>query len=166
MIDKNQIIDEARMALDALFNRRVRDWTVEVKTALCNACRNCNTEFYLYATGVQTAHGGEWLYDVSCLLYDENNYLKDIGLVAESEGVSKARVYEDFEKLLLVRAEVRVMVFDGRLWTQDDRFTKFSQYIMKCERTEPGDIYLLAAWLAEGFQYCRIDAFQTQRILE
>ena len=69
---------------------------------------------------------------------------------------------------VLVRADVRVMVFDGNFWGADeDKFEEFAKYISKCDRTEAGDTYLLAAWMtAERFQYCRIDAFQSQCILE
>ena len=171
MIDKDKIVEEVRKALDELVEEPVEDWTRGVKTALCKACKKCNEELSLYAAGVDAdakAAGGEWLYDVTCLLYDANGYLKHIPLVAESEWGGRNHVYEDFEKLLLVRADVRVMVFDGNFWGADeDKFEEFAKYIGKCDRTETGDTYLLAAWMtAEQFQYCRIDAFQSQCILE
>ena len=63
------------------------------------------------------------------------------------------------------------MVFDGNYWRAgEDKFEEFAKYIAKCDRTEPGDTFLLAAWPtreseSNEFQYCRIDAFQSQRIL-
>ena len=68
---------------------------------------------------------------------------------------------------MLVRADVRVMVFDGGYWTDDEnRFEEFARYIARCEVTEPGDTYLLAAWFPDRFEYCRIDAFQSQGMLD
>lgn len=87
--------------------------------------------------------------------------------VAESEWGSKDDVHDDFEKLLLARADVRVMVFDGRRYGTGttDRFEEFAKYIGKCDRTETGDTYLLAAWMPDKFEYCRIGAFQAHRML-
>ena len=87
--------------------------------------------------------------------------------VAESEWGSKDDVHDDFEKLLLARADVRVMVFDGRRYGtgNTDRFEEFAKYIGKCDRAETGDTYLLAAWMPDKFEYCRIDAFQAHRML-
>ena len=173
MNDKDRIVDEVRKALNGLFDEPDRDWTRGVKSALCEACTNCNDEYQMYAGGVDVdVEGGEWLYDVTCLLYDANGYIKHIPLVAESEWQGVDQINYDFEKLLLARADVRVMVFDGNYWgADDDKFEEFAKYITKCDRTEPGDTYLLAAWPhreseSNEFQFCRIDAFQSHRILE
>ena len=174
MADKDQIVCEVRNALHELHNKQVVDWTKEVKTALCEACKRCNQQLKLYANGVdkvvdncKIADGGEWLYDVTCLSYDAGGYIRRIPLVAESEWGSKDDVYYDFEKLLLARADVRVMVFDGRVYgaANMDRFEEFAKYIGKCDSTETGDTYLLAAWMPDKFECCRIDAFQAHRML-
>ena len=164
MTDK--IIDEVRRALDALDKDTIANLTTkDVQTALCNACRQCDPEFELYAS---TTIRGEWLFDVTCLRRDDDGYLKRVALVAECERYSQEEVYDDFEKLLLARADVRVMVFNGNRWPDDERFAVFAEYIKRCDHTVIGDTYLLAARVSnpERFQYCRIDACQAQRILE
>ena len=168
MADKEQIVREVHKALDEIHHPSVVGWTKEVKTALCKACKNCNEHLALFANGVdKVVHGGEWLYDVTCLSYDAGGYVRRIPLVAESEWGSNDDVHDDFEKLLLARADVRVMAFDGRRYgaANKDRFEKFTKYIDRCDRTETGDTYLLAAWMPDKFEYCRIDAFQAHRML-
>ena len=164
MADKEQIVREVHKALDEIHHRWVVDWTKEVKTALCKACKKCNRQLKLYANGVdkvvdnsKVVDGGEWLYDVTCLLHDAGGYIKRFPLVAESEWGSNDDVHDDFEKLLLARAEVRVMVFDGRRYGTENgsRFEEFAKYIDRCDRTETGDIYILAAWMPGKFEYCR-----------
>lgn len=169
MPDKDELITAVRTALDAIFRRRGDlNWTAEVKQALITACRECVQDAELYAGSVENAADGlEWLYDVTCLVYHDDAYLKRIPLVAESEWGNPQAIFYDFEKLLLARADVRVMVFDGGYWGEEEnKFETLARYITRCDRTEPGDTYLLAAYTDAGFEYCRIDAFQCQCILE
>ncbi len=92
-------------------------WTTAVKTKLCKigrdrfGCKVC-------ASGVDKADFGEWLYDVTWLEYEKNDRgklvnLVDAPLVAECEWGNKGDIEDDFEKLLLARAGVRLMIFDG-----------------------------------------------------
>lgn len=87
MPDKDQLIAAVRTALDAIFRRRGDlNWTAEVKQALITASRECIDNAELYASGVDNGTDGpEWLYDVICLVYHDDEYLKRIPLVAESE---------------------------------------------------------------------------------
>ena len=135
--------------------------TKAVKTALCEACREWNGDTKLYATGVEEIDDGEWLYDVTCLLHDAD-YIKQIPLVAESEWKGPRGIYHDFQKLLLARADLRVMVFDGGYFPEEDKFETLKPHIERCEVTEPGDAYLLAAWSKskDAFEYCQIDVTQ------
>ena len=168
MPDKDKIISEVRAALDALFSKPALGnagkaiWTKEVTTTLCNACKACNPNFHFCAKGVAgVAESGEWLYDVTCLMYDGDDYLKKIPLVAECEWGDQDKIYYDFEKLLLARADVRVMVFDSKYWApDDDKFEEFAKYTCKYDHTQTGDTYLFAAWTPDKFDYRRIDAYQ------
>ena len=147
-----------------------------MKIALCEACKECDSQCQLYASGVRRveegglADGGEWLFDVTCLRYhsDGYGYLKRVPLVAESEWSRRIDdIYSDFEKLLVACADVRVMVFDGAIWSgNDNKFDEFSAYINKSEHAVAGDTYLLAAWMPDGFEYCHIEAFRSQRLLD
>ena len=132
--------------------------TVEVKTALCAAC-NKNKKVYTFATGVDSAHGDEWLYDVTALRYNKpkGDYIIRTVLVAESEWGCEREILNDFQKLMVARADVRVMVFDG---TQKPRYRKFfkifAKHIAKCEQSKQGDIWLFAAWMPKRWKFHRI----------
>lgn len=143
-------------------------WTRQVKTAVCEACRALDEGCYLAASNVtrmkdggEPADGGEWLFDVSCLQYDNEGYLKRVVLAAECEwSLDEDELWGDFEKLLVARAEVRVMIFDGDRW--DTNNPGFARYIGRSDQTQEGDTYLLAGYTSEGFEYVRIDALQSQ----
>ena len=124
MPGKDRIINAIRGRLDALLERQelmeARTdalWTLPVKTALCEACVQVFPEPRLiYATGVSNppAQRGEWLFDVTCLNYDGDHFEKVL-LVAECEWEPNAAgIFRDFRKLLVARAEIRVMVYNLR----------------------------------------------------
>ena len=124
-----------------------------MKKALCRACLECHSDAWVGASRVKTA-GREWLYDVSCLLYDPDGYVRRTPLVAEVEWSQRTAIWYDFEKLLVARADVRVMVLDGTWWANDDeRFVEFAEYIKRLETAKPRDTYLLVAWLPHRFEY-------------
>ena len=136
--------------------------TKAVKTALCKACRKIKN-VCPFATGVEVKFidGGEWLYDVTGLLYDnpdDENYFSRTVLVAESEWGRQLEILNDFQKLLLARADVRVMVFDG---TQNPGYEKlfeiFKTNIDNNQQAEPGDIWLFAAWTPENWIFHHVD---------
>ena len=83
MPDKDRIVDEVRTALDALYpdpnHGNGNFGTSEVLTALCKACRACDPASFLCTkkkdvTAV-AVNNGEWLYDLTCLIYDGDGYL-------------------------------------------------------------------------------------------
>jgi hypothetical protein len=96
-------------------------------------------------------YGGqdEWLYDLVWLLQSSDGVIVDVPLILESEwGVKRSEdIREDFEKLLLGRAQHRVMVFQQR----SDVKRVCDRYIEKMQRfglTQVGDRYLFV-----GFDY-------------
>ena len=96
-------------------------WTRQVKTELCKIGRRFGYSVYARANEVNEVHrdGGEWLYDVTWLEYKCNVnprhrfVLSNAHLVAECEWGDHGDICDDLEKLLLARASVRVMIFDG-----------------------------------------------------
>lgn len=169
---KERIVDAVRRELDELDANAVSDWTKEVKTALCNACREAlkdtGQQVKLFASGVADAtDGGEWLFDVTCLLYGDDGFMCRAPLVAESEWGLRSEVGDDFEKLLLARADVRVMVVDRNYWdSTEDVAAELARYVAAHEKGTPTDTYLLAAWTREGFEYRVIDGDGSVRTLE
>ena len=164
----DNIIREVRKALDQLDEHAIADLTnAKIQTALYQACKQCDPDFEVYASKAREARE-EWLYDVFCRSCDDDGYPKRNVLVAECERAGKGAVYDDFEKLLVARADVRIMLFNGNHWSEGERFEEFAKYVERCEHTVAGDIYLLVARVSnpERFQYYRIDAFQAKCILE
>ena len=131
-----------------------------VMTALCEAC-NMIEGVAAFAAGIPVAAGGEWLYDVTGLQYDipvDNCFSRTV-LVAECEWGPQLEILNDFQKLLLARADVRVIVFDGtRNPGYQVLFDIFETNIDNNQQAEPGDLWLFAAWTPENWIFHRFRA--------
>ena len=163
------MLTEIRTRLDDLLDHDDGVTGETVKSTLCLACRHLDPTLYTCATGVDedAADQTEWLYDVTCLKYDDDGYLTRVVLAAECEWGPENAIYYDFEKLLLVRADLRVMIFDGhRQPGYEALFAVFAQYIGRCTQTEIGDEWLFAAWTEDRFIYHRHAAFNAQGALD
>ena len=126
-------------------------WTTVVKTELCKigrdrfGCKVC-------ASGVDKADFGEWLYDVTWLEYEKNDRgklvnLVDAPLVAECEWGNKGDIEDDFEKLLLARAGVRLMIFDGNYQPGSKEIAeRLAGGGREFNGSRAEDAWLLAAW--------------------
>ena len=128
-------------------------WTSEVMTALCKIGRK--NKYYVYASSnfvdKQEKCGGEWLYDVIWCKYErkyEKDFLKSIPVVAECEWGNLAQIKDDFEKLILARAAVRVFVFDGGYCKKgaEALANKFCDWVGAFEGSQKGDTYLLVGY--------------------
>ena len=97
----------------------------------------------------------------TCLHYNDagGGYLRWAPLIAESEWGTMQEVFDDFEKLLVARAGVRVLVFDlRRNWkTMDRAATELSRSVTAFDATDCGDAYLLTGWTPSGFEYLVLD---------
>ena len=94
--------------------------------------------------------GTEWLYDVVWLEATENFVVSDIALVAEIEWGNERDVWDDFQKLPLARAEVRVMIFDYRPGLQE----ALIQQARGFGKSKPDDRYLFASYRDGYFTVC------------
>lgn len=168
---KDNLVTEVRAGLDQVYDEANGtwdrpEWTRQVKTAVCEACRTVVEGCYLAAAGVAQppADEGEWLFDVICLQYDNDRHQKRVVLAAECEWSNKeGELWRDFEKLLVVRAEVRVMIYNGNIWGTNN--PGFARFIGRSEQTRECDTYLFAGYTSEGFKYVRIDALQNHILL-
>ena len=120
-----------------------------------------------FASGVDCkVDGGEWLFDVACLHYNVagGGYLRWAPLIAESEWGTMQEVCDDFEKLLVARAGVRVLVFDlRRNWkTMDRAAVELSRLVTAFDATDCGDAHLLAGWTPSGFEYLVFDGMEAR----
>ena len=178
MIPRMRLVREIQLALDTVHAHSVgqhwsdTEWTRHVKTALCTACRDtCERtprQIKLFASGVKGVDGGEWMFDVTCLLYDrETGCLRRMPMVAESEWRGKADVSDDFQKLLIARADVRVMVLARGHWDTDaDMMADLAKYVRAYDSPQSSGICLIAGWeIATGFKYWRIAANGTHQFI-
>ena len=156
MPGKFEIMRAVREGLDNL--EVVKPWTdtegtKAVKTKLCEIGREFGCKVCARDVDKADRDYGEWLYDVTWLDYEKSGQgeLVDAPLVAECEWDNKGAIEDDFEKLLLARAGVHLMIFEG----VSDRIPKpRSKEIAErlagkvrefnCSRAE--DAWLLAAW--------------------
>jgi hypothetical protein len=86
---------------------------------------------------------GAWLYDLAWLEYsDGNKCLIGLPLILESEWSARdGYIDDDFQKLLVARAEHRVMICQGS--DPDRHFKRFAKQVRNCGLTQAGDRYLL-----------------------
>ena len=172
MPERDMIVNAVQAFLDDLFqNPEHGDWNngaweIQVKTALCNAVRLAipgpPNHLVSCAAGVNPAdllpppdefYGGLF-YKVTCLRYDEGDWLsRETLLVAQVHWGAANPILQNFVKLLVARAKVRVMVYRDGLVAPD----QFENVIHDCHDTQAGDTYLLANRTPGGFQYHRID---------
>ena len=118
-------------------------WNRAVKTALCRVGKDLGYSVWANRVDIKP-NGGEYLYDVSWLKY-EDNLLKSWPMVAESEAKNIGEIKDDFEKLLIARDAVRVMVFKGK-WHKNGAEAiagEICKWIRAYEGSQEGDTYLL-----------------------
>ena len=132
--------------------KSVAEWTEAVKTKLCKIGRGFR--YKVCASGVAecASNYGEWLYDVTWLEYGkgadgELANLVDAPLVAECEWGNEGDVQDDFEKLLLARAGVRLMIFDGDYEPGSQGIAeRLANMVREFDGFRAEDVWLLAAW--------------------
>ncbi len=93
------------------------DWTKAIKHELVRQGQKLGYE--VAASGCEDADYGEWLFDVSWLSYEwkadgPERCLKRLHLAAESEWGDLGAIYDDFEKLLVAKADVCLMIFQEK----------------------------------------------------
>ena len=86
---------------------------------------------------------------LSSVLYNSHwkpsRQLKRIHLVVESEFGNAGDVVDDFEKLLVARADVRLMIFEKRNKSKvEEAFNRFEREARQFCQSQSGDYYILA----------------------
>lgn len=98
----------------------------------------------------------EFLYDVTWLEGAPNDSIRRAELVLESEFGHWDDVLYDFRKLLLARAEHRIMVFEMKDHAENEKIVaRMAHEISQFEGTRSGDRYMFACWQYANvwFQY-------------
>ena len=165
MPEKAEIISALQRSLDNLDvgdTKSNRAWTRFVTAELCKIAK----DFGLTTCASGVGDYGEWLYDVTWLEYESakpTDGLIATHLVAECEWGYTADVIEDFQKLLLARASVRLMVFDGTTSLGSRGIAQLlAEQIRKFNLSQDEDGWLFASWEQSGeaewsFRYFTIE---------
>ena len=132
-------------------------WTEAIKLGLLNIARKKPPKLIVCSNGIEGTDYGEWLYDMIWLENDENDGIKNVPLVMESELNSPDNeVDEDFLKLLVARADHRIWIFQRR--TREEITASIHsciQRVRNCRSSQPGDRYLFAglSWNPRDFAF-------------
>lgn len=136
-------------------------WTREVKKHVCGAVKEFNNKYKVYYSveknrecddEYKNRDGGEWLFDLIVLDCDNDNVLSKVPLVLESEwkGRSNKELYkknirDDFEKLLVARAEHRVIIFESDNNDEKEEIIRqLRNFIEQFKDSKKDDRYLFA----------------------
>ena len=122
-------------------------WTKAIKTALCEIGNKFG--YRVAARDVDNAKDPEWLFDVvwMTLAWEPSRQLERIHLVVESEWGNRSKIFDDFEKILVARSDVRLFIFE-----QSDKlkvegvFNLLHREAQGFGQSQVGDYYLLAGY--------------------
>lgn len=98
------------------------------------------------AADVSNADRGEWLYDVVWRRHDTCGRLTAVPLVAECEWLHPREIEKDFEKLLVARASVRLMIYRGKYEGSRVTAERLTSHVEAFSAPNVEEGWLLAAW--------------------
>ena len=140
-------------------------WTKAVLTVLCRLGHQleCTVGASPRYVSEKNRDWGEWLFDAIWCSCDDDGRIKAVELAAESEWGNLGAIEDDFQKLLVARATVRVMVFDAG--QSEGGISAVVETLRDNVRTfqgKKGDTYLLIAYVKDEhswrFDYWLIQA--------
>jgi hypothetical protein len=121
------------------------EWTAAIKRSLITLGRSKG--YSVCASGFPEECEREWLFDLVWYRNEPQEHLREIGLVLESEwSRNPAHIKYDFEKLLVAKSPIKVMVF------QDDKdnlpkLWPLLEVSIRTFQTAPtGEKYILVAY--------------------
>ena len=120
-------------------------WTREIKSSIARIGNRCN--YAVYASSIPEAKGGEWLFDMTWIEQNRKGGLLSIPLVLESEWGRSADAVDDFQKLLIARADRRVMIHAAKRGTSPEQaIDALIEKIRQSKLPQFGERYLFACW--------------------
>lgn len=154
-MDRNKVTAAVLAALDECGDLKYSGWyrapwTRETLTALCKHGRKQHLGTWAnFRVAQQYRNGGEWLYDC-CWLDYQDDVLLEIPMAAECEWGPIDEIRDDFQKLLVSRAQVRVMICAAWCIADDQQgqatAQQISDWVRDFKGTREGDRYVLAAY--------------------
>ncbi len=143
-----EALDKLREEPDRRDWRNAR-WTQEILDAIVKLARDAGQEAYVSRKYKTEAHGNEWLYDLTWLEYStqERRLTRAVAVLESEWSRSHNDIFYDFQKLLLARADLRVMVFQVYNMDQWHKVVKqFVSEIQDFEQSQANDRYLFSGW--------------------
>jgi hypothetical protein len=136
---------------------KVAHWTRIIREELAKAGRAQN--YHAYPDRTESFNRSEWLYDACWIDYGVSpskipppqvRYLRSVAMAAECEWLSSdGNFLDDFEKLIQVRAKLRVMIFGGKHEEiLDQRCAFASDVIERYADSVPEDVFLMV-WMPD-----------------
>lgn len=128
-----------------------RVWTTQLKEDIGTLGEKY--DWTVCAGGFKDRFEGGWLYDL--VWYKETNgHLSEVYLVLESEwGKHRTHIKYDFEKLLLAKSALKVMVFQTNNQEIEDLFKFLEEGIRAFPLQSTDETYLLMAFNNDTFKF-------------
>lgn len=129
------------------------NWTTAINIFLKDVAKSIHGDCQIACKQKDIRDCSEWLYDFVC--YTENEIgLDRVLFVAESQWMNqwhKDRNYDDirfdFEKLILARCEIRIMIFEAHNESEIKKYiTQLNDIVANCKMTQTNDRYMYLAW--------------------
>lgn len=129
-------------------------WTERIKKELAILAESYG---YSQSSNYPPENKPEWLFDISWYKLDSTSRnLLEFPLALESEWSWHFKdIQYDFQKLLVAKADTRVMIFQGDDKTVPEILEKLKDDIKAFRHTSPGDRYMFAPYVngCDKFQY-------------
>ena len=126
-----------------------KNWTKIIKEKI--SILGQGNGYHSCCSTISTANFGEWLFDLCWLKYDPEDFLIDSKLILECEwNVGERHIYGDFQKILVGKADLKVMIFQAASETRrQELITIMQTFIQKYGRVEKDEKYLFSCWVFE-----------------
>lgn len=121
-----------------------RDWTVGIKGSVAKLALAAGWDICTSSVADIECEC-EWLFDQTWFR-NENGMLREVGLVLESEWGDFPEVRYDFEKLLVARAPLKVMIYCDEKLECEESFVQLALGIRHYKHRDASDRFLLACW--------------------
>ena len=156
MFDTKNLHQKIKKALNEQKNEKdsstwsKKVWTSKVKSFVSKLAPKEGHQ--VYASSSKNVRGGEWLFDLIWVKgnYEENR-IERVILAMESEwDRSKGSIDYDFQKLMVVRADLRVMLFNTKKKEKwEEIISSLKEQVKKFSQSQDGDRYLFGGWIDE-----------------
>lgn len=155
---KNSLKD----AVKSMIGRNVfgdPNWTEEMKNSLGEL--GTNNGFSICASTLGKEYECEWLFDLVWYKENEEKFLTDVPLVVESEWKTELKDLKfDFEKLLLAKSIVKLMICGGNEQKTESYLKYFQKAIDVCPLVNEQDFFLIAIIKMEGVDATGIEFYE------